>query len=113
MYTIYVTEKFSAAHQLIGYEGECSQLHGHTFTVNVWLTGNKLNSLGMLVDFKKVKEVIKQLDHTNLNDVLVEQPTAEYIAYYIYNELKKLGFPVKKVRVWESNTASVEYYEKE
>ena len=91
MFEVRVTADFAAAHFLKDYNGKCENLHGHNYKVYAHVRGPKLNEGGMLLDFSKLKyalrEVCKQLDHTNLNDLPVfeQNPSAERIAMYIYN----------------------------
>ena len=104
MFEVRVTADFAAAHFLKDYNGKCENLHGHNYKVYAHVRGPKLNEGGMLLDFTKLKcalrEVCKQLDHTNLNDLPVfeQNPSAERIAMYIYNGvvelLKKEGIDV-------------------
>ena len=104
MFEVRVTADFAAAHFLKDYNGKCENLHGHNYKVYAHVRGPKLNEGVMLMDFSKLKgalrEVCKQLDHTNLNDleVFAQNPSAERIAMYIYNEvvelLKKEGIDV-------------------
>lgn len=70
-----VTREFSfeAAHMLSGYEGPCSNLHGHSYKLQVTLVGQvqqcpKASDDMMVTDFRDMKyiverEVIKRLDH--------------------------------------------------
>jgi len=76
----------SASHYLKGYEGKCSNLHGHNWRVVVYCKGSKLDEVGMLVDFVRVSEAVKSFDHRDLNSVLPsdENPTAENLAKRIY-----------------------------
>ncbi len=91
MFEVRVTADFAAAHFLRDYNGKCENLHGHNYKVYAHVRGNKLNEGGMLIDFSKLKgalrEVCKQLDHTNLNDMQVfdQNPSAERIAMYIFD----------------------------
>ena len=91
MFEVRVTADFAAAHFLRDYNGKCENLHGHNYKVYAHVRGPELNEGGMLLDFSKLKaalrEVCKQLDHTNLNDLPVfdQNPSAERIAMYIYN----------------------------
>lgn len=116
-FTIRVKDKFSAAHTLIGYPGDCGKLHGHTFHVEVQLEYTELDNLNMAIDFRAIKEVLKplvgHLDHSYLNDVLLEcaHPTAEYLAKWFYTQLGAVGYPVASVIIWESENAGVEYRE--
>jgi len=87
-----ISDKFDAAHFLPGYLGKCVNLHGHTWTVDVEIEG-KVNKLtGMLIDFTKLKYLLKtvleKLDHDLLNRI-VDMPTCENIATYIAGEMSK------------------------
>jgi len=110
-----VEDNFDAAHQLLGYQGPCENLHGHTFRVQLFLTGDKLEKEGFLIDFKKIKAVladaIREFDHRNLNELTVfksQNPTSENIARTIYERVAA-KLPVSKVTVWESPTSAATY----
>ena len=120
MFELSINGHFSSAHFLREYEGKCRQLHGHTWKVEISVEGMQLNELGMLSDFgelkKKLNHVLSSMDHVCLNEVEFfkeNNPTAENITKYIYNRYSEAVTPlkVKKVRVWESDTTSVTYYE--
>ena len=81
---------------------------------------DKLDSVGMVVDFqalkKQLREFLTNIDHVCLNDLPYFKnvnPSTENIAQYIYHEFSKICHPlkVKHVRVWESETSDVTYYE--
>ncbi|MEN6371561.1 MAG: 6-carboxytetrahydropterin synthase QueD [Armatimonadota bacterium] len=119
MFEITVEEKFDAAHCLRGYPGNCERLHGHTYKVQVLLRTPNLDKIGMAVDFRSVRaalrEIIESLDHTFLNelpDFTETNPTAENLACYIYVKMsKKFASQVKKVTVWETDSAAASYWE--
>lgn len=94
---------FDAAHSLPDYQGKCEQLHGHTYKLEVVVEG-KVKEDGMVIDFTDLKKVVNEkilekLDHGNLNG-LFKNPTAEKIAEWIFQELKKEIF-VSSVKLWE------------
>lgn len=108
--------KFDAAHNLIKYHGKCESLHGHTYKLVVTMEG-KLNEEGMIIDFacfKKIVEdnVLNLLDHSYLNNI-IEQPTAENIALWIWEklqeEMKTRGLKLIEVQVWETADNYVSY----
>ena len=120
MYELLIKGDMAAAHFLNGYEGKCSQLHGHTWKVEVTIAHDRLDNIGMVADFailkKKLREFLETLDHTCLNDhsfFKETNPTSENIARYIYGQFSKEVDPlkIKTVRVWESDTSAVTYYE--
>jgi len=118
MYRLRIESHFDAAHKLIGYKGKCAELHGHTWKVEVFVVGEKLDDVGILVDFNTLKEklsrIIGRLDHKFLNSLKeIGNPTCENLSKYIFENLKDLRMHVKleKVRVWEGEKSWCEYYE--
>lgn len=121
MYVLKVEEAFEAAHNIRGYKGKCSRLHGHNWVVEVEITGESLNELGILVDFKDVKRELKtvldKLDHNYLNEISPFDkinPTAENLAKFIYeqfseNEIFDDNAKLSAVTVFESPKSSVRY----
>ncbi|HAW49676.1 TPA: 6-carboxytetrahydropterin synthase QueD [bacterium] len=108
MYKLIFEDNFSAAHLILGYKGNCSRLHGHNYKVRVYIKKEKLDSLGMVMDFSKIKEalssIILSLDHKNLGDIPPFdkiQQTSENIAFYIFNELSKKIDGLYEVRISE------------
>ena len=120
MFEVTVRDHIASAHQLHGYDGPCKDMHGHTWKVEMVVCGNTLDGVGLLADFKilkaKLKEVLMPLDHVVLNDLPAFKdlnPSTENLARHIYRALSVNCAPLrlKQVQVWESDTASVIYYE--
>ncbi len=119
MYELTIKGHFDAAHRLVNYPGECANLHGHTWDVEVSVCGSELDNIGILYDFKALKDdlnsILDQYDHNYVNDVPpfnVMNPTAENFAREIYNQLAaKLPshVAVSEVVVWESPVAKLSY----
>ncbi|WP_424244433.1 6-pyruvoyltetrahydropterin/6-carboxytetrahydropterin synthase [Elusimicrobium posterum] len=105
-----VKRKFSAAHQLPGYDGDCKNLHGHTWQVEFIIEGEVKES-GMVEDFKILKKLLDSVlpDHKYLNDI-VANPTAENLVTHIFNaaskQLVERGLKLKQVELWENENAS-------
>jgi 6-pyruvoyltetrahydropterin/6-carboxytetrahydropterin synthase len=121
-YTLKVVTDFAAAHALRDYAGECSQLHGHNWKVEVELIATALDQAGMGIDFKVIrthtKELLNRLDHRHLNEIKpfdTINPTAENIAAYIYRQLSDslngARTQVGAVTLWETERACVRYTE--
>ena len=118
MYSIKVEAYFSSAHNLRGYKGKCESLHGHNWKVEVRVAAAALDKIGMVMDFKVLKDklnaALEKLDHKYLNKLAYFKkvnPTSENIACYIYEQLK-LGIPnIKSVTVWENSTSAATYKE--
>jgi 6-pyruvoyltetrahydropterin/6-carboxytetrahydropterin synthase len=114
-YELMVEGSFDAAHQLIGHSGPCEKLHGHTWKVQAFVNGGKLNKLGMVRDFKEIKMLLQSalsgLDHTNLNIIPYFKkvnPTSENVAKFIFDRIAKKA-DVTKVTVFESPVTSASY----
>lgn len=102
---------FEAAHQLPWHEGKCQRLHGHSYRLEVTLTG-PVREDGMVMDFAEVKEVverevIERFDHQYLNDFF-ENPTAEIVAAEVWKSLEAAGLGITRIRLWETPDSSVE-----
>ncbi|MCX8172335.1 MAG: 6-carboxytetrahydropterin synthase QueD [Archaeoglobaceae archaeon] len=97
-----VSDTFSAAHSIPGHK-KCGKVHGHNFMVSVEVEGEVKN--GMVIDFfelkKLLREILGKFDHSLLNEI-IEVPTSENIALYVFQELKKIGLNVVRVRVSEN-----------
>lgn len=130
MFTLVSENSFDAAHFLHGYNGKCSNIHGHRWRLVVELFSDKLSddkqTRGMLVDFDTLKEDIKQevdyFDHSLIIEAgtlkektyealkeegirLVEldfRTTAENFSKYFYDRFEEKGYNVKQVSVYET-----------
>ncbi len=121
MFELVVNGAFEAAHRLVDYPGKCNRLHGHSWTVEMSVSGTTLDKIGMVADFKVLKnmlmEVLDEMDHQFLNELPQFKefnPTAERIAQYIYNtiernEIFQHGTELNYIKVWESPKAAVIY----
>lgn len=110
MYYISKTLEISASHQLkLSYESKCQQLHGHNWIVTIHCKSKELDENGMVVDFTQIKHLIAdRLDHSNLNEVLPCNPTAENIAKWICDQIPQ----AYRVDVVESQ-GNIASYEKD
>lgn len=93
-FTVTKEQDFSAAHFLREYHGQCEQLHGHNYRVQISVSCDELDDEGLVVDFVRLKEamqeVIKRFDHQLLNEVEpfdMLNPTLEHLARYIAEEV--------------------------
>ncbi|HVA00172.1 MAG TPA: 6-carboxytetrahydropterin synthase QueD [Terriglobia bacterium] len=120
MFEVSVEYSFAAGHALRGYKGKCENVHGHNYRVKVTVAGEKLNSIGLLVDFTdlraSLKELVASFDHHFLNDLepfRQVNPSAENLAHYLGTELgrkiESQGICVHSVTVWETDTTSATY----
>ena len=107
---IKLIRSFSAAHKLPNYDGPCHDLHGHTWKT-VFVLEGPVREDGMVCDFKIIKKLLDSHlpDHQFLND-LVENPTAENLAQYLFNkidpQLAEHQLTLQSVEVWESDNAA-------
>ncbi len=127
---------FDAAHRVIGHQGNCKMLHGHTYVLEATFYSKELDALGMVIDFKVIKDCLKNWlsenwDHNailNIEDkdlgdniqkitnqkvyYLRSNPTAENMAYHLLHEVCPKIFRDEsakcvKIKLYESNTSWV------
>ena len=130
---------FDMAHILDGHDGKCQNLHGHTYKLQVEVSGNLVAEgakKGMVVDFTDVKSIVKDaildpMDHAFIYDTTSEREckiaallnelnsktfgipvrtTAEEMARFMFNCLKD-KLPISAIRLWETPTSFCEYRE--
>ena len=139
MYHLETEHSMDAAHFLAGYEGKCGNIHGHRWRVVVTIQGERLessgNERGMIVDFSKLKEDVKEMvdffDHSLIierntlkektMDALQEEgfcirevnfrPTAECFSSNFYQILKSKNYEVTEVKVYETPNNCASYSE--
>lgn len=122
MYKLKVITSFAAAHNLIHYQGECENLHGHNWRVEVTVAARELDKSGLGIDFKILKSetntLLKTLDHKYLNELPPFKelsPSSENISRYLYYSLGERfnndNVTVEMVTVWESDAACASYCE--
>jgi 6-pyruvoyltetrahydropterin/6-carboxytetrahydropterin synthase len=122
MFRLTITTSFASAHNLINYQGECENLHGHNWKVEVSIEARELDHAGLAIDFKILKaetnKLLKSLDHKYLNEIPPFNdlsPSSENIAKFLFYELRKRldtdNIKVSEITVWESDFASASYYE--
>lgn len=139
MYKLKTKASFDSAHFLKDYDGKCSNIHGHRWTVEIKVGAETLESdtqnRGMVVDFsnlkKDLKEIADHFDHSlimetgslkqatedallaeNLRIVKVDfRPTAENFAKYIYDEMADRGYKVIEESVYETPNNVASYCE--
>ncbi len=120
MFEVTIIKSFSAAHLLAEIGGKCEELHGHNFKVEVTVAAKELNSNGLLIDFRFLKqvlgEILENIDHKHLNALTSFtgiNPSAENIAKYICDKMemkvKTAGVDMIRVKIWESENAAVTY----
>jgi 6-pyruvoyltetrahydropterin/6-carboxytetrahydropterin synthase len=131
MYRVTREIRFCYGHRLLNYSGKCRYLHGHNGRAVIAIEAEKLDALGMVLDFSRIKQVVSSwiddtLDHRMLlhcDDpmlpflrqqgepvyVLDVNPTAENIARLIFDFTAAQGFPVVEVQLWETDHCFATY----
>lgn len=130
MYELKTSASFDSAHFLAGYEGKCSNLHGHHWCIEMTVGAETLQEegvqRGMVLDFGDVKKAVRTLadsyDHaliyeegslqsTTIEALLAEgfrliavpfRPTAEHFAQCFFEKFQAEGLPVRRVAVYET-----------
>ena len=110
------TFQFEAAHLLprLPKSHKCRRLHGHSFKVEIAVTGECDPELGWVMDYADISDVFKpiweKLDHRYLNEVPgLENPTSENVAIWIWKKLKPRLPMLTEVVVAETCTARCVY----
>jgi len=133
MYKVTKYISFCYGHRLLNYDGKCANLHGHSAKAGITFSGAQLDALGILYDFNEINALVKTwidqyLDHNMLlqkGDPLIDilhqageryyvtqkNPTAEHIAWMIFSYIKKAGYPVTEVSIWETDSCCASYSE--
>jgi 6-pyruvoyltetrahydropterin/6-carboxytetrahydropterin synthase len=123
--------EFSYGHRLLEHNGKCRYLHGHNGLLEVDVSAESLDRLGMVIDFADVNEVVKTWVDENLDHRMLlcradpvapalieagepvylmdENPTAENIARLIWEAAHEAGLQVSEVRLWETSTSRARY----
>jgi 6-pyruvoyltetrahydropterin/6-carboxytetrahydropterin synthase len=113
-----IYKKFSieAAHRLPNVPDghKCARLHGHSFQISLYVSGNIIEPTGWVVDFADIKAAFKplykQLDHHYLNEIEgLENPTSENLARWIWERLKPTLPQLSKVMIQETCTCGCVY----
>jgi 6-pyruvoyltetrahydropterin/6-carboxytetrahydropterin synthase len=133
MYIITKEVFFCYGHRLMNHPGKCRNLHGHSVKAAISIKADTLNSQAMVCDFSDVKACVEGfidqvLDHNFLlhkDDPIIpallanqeqflaidDHPTAEVLSKMIYQHVKRQGFQVDQVVLWETSSASACYRE--
>ncbi len=123
MLTITKEFKFDAAHRLYlkdlteeenrGIYGKCSCFHGHTYRLQVTVSG-KVQPTGMIINFTDLKQlvtdrILSRYDHACLNELAEYSnlpTTAENMVLHIFDDLaaclEKEGITLTRVRLYET-----------
>lgn len=119
-FTIAKRFSFSASHVLTAVpEGhKCRRSHGHNYEVEIVCAAEELDYRSMVVDYfdlDPVKQMIDDtVDHRHLNDVLPDEPTAERLAWWLYESARgalpaDVASRIVAVRVYETPRTWAEY----
>lgn len=141
MYTLTTEASFDSAHFLAGYNGKCSNIHGHRWMVRVEAGSSQLTSTGqlrgMVMDFGDLKKEVQKMTDYFDHALIIEQhtlqkrtfsalqeegfniievafrPTAENFARHFYDYLAHKQLPVQRVTVFETPNNCAAYSEVE
>jgi len=118
--------RFEAAHHLPGHQGKCARPHGHSYRLEVTISGPIKDAPGesdhgMVMDFGDLSNIVKnsvieRLDHQDLNAITELHTTAENLAHWIWDELTANGLSealLYRIRLWETESCFVEITQQE
>jgi len=107
---------FEAAHRLphVPDGHKCGRLHGHSYRVEVHVSGDVDPVSGMVIDFADIRAAFRPLedllDHHYLNEVSgLANPTSENLARWIWKHLEGT-IPLSRIVVRETCTSGVIYH---
>jgi len=107
---------FDAAHVLPNVpEGhKCRRLHGHTYRVRIYVSGEPDDRVGWVMDFGDIKAafepILARLDHYYLNDIEgLVNPTAEVLARWIWQRLEPRLPMLSRIEIHETCTTGCSY----
>jgi 6-pyruvoyltetrahydropterin/6-carboxytetrahydropterin synthase len=119
MFLISVETHFNASHQLVLPDGSKEPVHNHDWKVTANVSSDKLNNMGIVMNFQKLKamvnEAVAEFDNSAMETIEYFQrnnPSAENVAKYIYEKLyNKLpkGVKLRKISVIEEPGCFAEF----
>lgn len=109
--------KFDSAHRLPSVpDGHpCGRIHGHSYMLEVEVSGQIDNETGWLMDYDELKRVVNPwvdgMDHQFLNDIEgLKHTTAEEIAVWFWNRLQPQLPGLTRITIYENPTSRCDYY---
>jgi len=113
---IFKVFQIEAAHHLpnVPQDHKCRRLHGHSFIIEIHVSGPVGSDSGWVMDFADLKAAFQplydQLDHNYLNEIQgLENPTSENLALWIWDKLKPRLTQLSKVGVKETCNSGCVY----
>ena len=113
---IFKTFSIEAAHRLPNVPAghKCARLHGHSFRIELHVTGEPDPHAGWILDFAEVtrafQPLLEQLDHNYLNEIEgLENPTSERLARWIWERMQPVLPQLSEVVVRETCTSGCRY----
>ncbi len=113
---LFKTFQIEAAHRLPAVPAghKCSRMHGHSFRIEVHVSGPIDPQFGWVMDFADIKRafapIFDTLDHNCLNDIAgLENPTSENLASWIWARLKPDLPLLSRILVHETCTSGCSY----
>src|SRR5260370_27183394 len=88
MYRVTREIRFCYGHRLLNYDGKCRHLHGHNGRAVIALEAAQLDSLGMVVDFSRIKRVVSGCINDTLDHKMILHKDDPVLTY-----LRQLGDP--------------------
>ena len=93
---------------------KCARMHGHSFRIEVHVSGDVGDETGWVMDFADLKRAFQplfdRLDHYCLNDIEgLENPTSENLARWIWERIRPSLPLLSRVEVAETCTSACVY----
>jgi len=108
--------RFEAAHRLprVPAGHKCAQLHGHSFRIEVAVSGPVNEETGWLLDYQQIQDawdpLFARLDHHYLNEIEgLENPTSEMLARWLWERLIPALPQLERITIFETHDTRCEY----
>jgi 6-pyruvoyltetrahydropterin/6-carboxytetrahydropterin synthase len=122
MFEVAYETTFCATHRLTRDDQPIEPLHGHDWRVEAVAAGERLDPIGVVVDFEVLKEAVGEIaarfHYKDINQhpaFAGRSPSAEAVARYFFEEVRRgmgeAGGLLRRVRVWEAPGCSATYAE--
>jgi 6-pyruvoyltetrahydropterin/6-carboxytetrahydropterin synthase len=119
MFIVSVETNFGASHQLTLPDGSKEPLHHHNWAVTANISSDKLDSMGLVMDFHRLKamveKIVAEFDNVSLDSIDYfrrNNPSAENVAKYIFDKLEPIlpvGVKLRSIKVIEEPGCSAKF----
>lgn len=102
-----IEKTIHSAHFIPNHKGKCKNFHGHSWKIQMSISGLYEPKQGMLVDFGDIGDLVRSFDHVTIND-RIKFPSAENMSRFFALKILRMNRNIAEVTVtiWESDDSS-------